>query len=1775
MHPISTIENEYFFKMILHFRKSIPKNEFFYILFFLLKMIPILLFTHATFSSSSSLFTLSKILKATTICNHNLSINYNVISIILYIIILFLFSSLILIYFIFYRLSKQTDKKLYGTISNQIKTSYSFDKFIRFISWFIIIFLLFYQHIMELLSYNIIQFIYSNMNSDYFISGNKLNFELNTSKYVFFGLNTFFFILMIILMFFYFIITSQITLSNNYGYRTSLTKFNIFIYCILFSLQGAFSMSFFLKESIRKKEILIFSYIIVIFFILNALFSLGRINFYSISKIDFLFRIFNNFFIMSGLIEIFSYYLSNEDSTSSQKFYLVIIILDVVNAICITQLLDKIHSNIFISNLAKNYFNSSKKITFILLFQLLVSLKNWGDENKQSFFIFLLLQKHKAHCNNKETCFCQKFQDYMSSSVNEEESTNKIKTFSSFCETHLVDLIINHSKSKYKFMSKFLFLHCEYLLNVKEENALNVIYLTKYYLIKKRKSLSFFDAYLIYEINDYVHDKFDCKFEGFYYILDENALYEKMLKLLYIVCYNFAKLFQFKNYKNTNSIMPFKCEDILNSSKEFFIQSNKLYELIILYNDESLFSHFFELKIFILFYIRFFQIKFPKETSTSLFEGYENEPDYLDILHQLSDYQLSIQKDTFLILVMNNENKFIINYASLDLSEGIMYSMNQLKGNDFHELLIPKYIADFHTIYMKNFILFGGKEYSKKTFVLNSIGQIIPIQLRCRVLPTVTSYFSLIISIDEVIEYDYINYHCLLDNSYFPFTTSNLFDIKFGLIQKLSSSLKVNVIEYFGLNKDEIVQSFKSSVDKIGHKLTELKVKLLTFPAPTTIKKDEIYLYNNIDPAFFKKNKQKVSLSHSMLIEKEKIHHSIALCEKKLENTSIDRIEKTWKLRINPAETTFKATLPTTNGYSLKNESIEAFYNFTFELKYLGNKLYYVLTVSEISDSYNFDSPSRNSLHCSQFQLNSSTFKTNISYVPLKKISTESPHTTLMDNSSLASMQRNGLLINSTNELDSLNKSNENNSYAFLNNNFNQSMSRNLSSVFVNLAPKVNTTQIANPVSNSNYSEIFLEKLLVYVKLSKTLCIIMIVIIFILHISDFIISFHSKHFSLNLFYMNTYSFLLTNDIYFGALSSIITCLVKDQVQLGNPSELLLQVKQSSKDLMEHFYYLNYYTNNIINQNGAHIIYKIFNDNGQYYKINNNLFIEQYESNLNDEIYSYYHQLKNFHAKDDTICRIQEIFFTKSFMENSNNDENTIQQTEKLIFYICANVISNISNKLELLMKEANDLLSKENKKSKTQTVIILGIIIFLSFVILIFVFFGVISFMVVIREKLILLFTKKENEELLLEDIIKFTGLLTNFSLGEFNEYAYFKLGIGENILKTTSEKNLLAKAKGISKYSVKKEKKSKKNSTNNLKKTKNLTKHKNSMHIKKDTIEKTETTNMLFLEKTKPKFATRSIIFIISLFICYFAFQIFNIFQAIYSYDKLIIENNFGTNILSRGPKMKEIVLYSIISVLMNDVEYIKKDKSEYDDYVISNYFNVNVNLQDNSIFQSFDNSNYIYLYYQIYIIRSNINLFVQSKMSKKYLTKTAENEKKYGEGENFCIYVSLYYLMNYYKSIIKDFNSLLVFLTDRVSYCRKIGNGINLDGHNSAMNLILQQLSNRYLVFKKTNDTTIRQMEFFTDVDLLIIQEELLNPFRFLHFADSYSLIEDIENSYKSNFHKKIFYSLISILFNVGLLVTIFIIILYKLYNTIKMLNKIITIIDKLMCNYSSNII
>ena len=75
------------------------------------------------------------------------------------------------------------------------------------------------------------------------------------------------------------------------------------------------------------------------------------------------------------------------------------------------------------------------------------------------------------------------------------------------------------------------------------------------------------------------------------------------------------------------------------------------------------------------------------------------------------------------------------------------------------------------------------------------------------------------------------------------------------------------------------------------------------------------------------------------------------------------------------------------------------------------------------------------------------------------------------------------------------------------------------------------------------------------------------------------------------------------------------------------------------------------------------------------------------------------------------------------------------------------------------------------------------------------------------------------------------------------------------------------------------------------------------------------------------------------------------------------------ATNFLSRGPKLNELVLYSIISVILNNPDYISKDQSIYKDNIISNHYNIDLDLDSNSLFQALGESNFAYLYYQIHI--------------------------------------------------------------------------------------------------------------------------------------------------------------------------------------------------------------
>ena len=124
MSIIPVIDNEYLYKLKLFYRKSIPSNDIFYLVFFLVKFFPILLFTHAVdFNNDKNQFTLSKIIKASLLFNHSVTISYVSLCCVVYVILLLLLLSFLYVFLYFYFKAKTTDYQLYGIPSNKIEIS--------------------------------------------------------------------------------------------------------------------------------------------------------------------------------------------------------------------------------------------------------------------------------------------------------------------------------------------------------------------------------------------------------------------------------------------------------------------------------------------------------------------------------------------------------------------------------------------------------------------------------------------------------------------------------------------------------------------------------------------------------------------------------------------------------------------------------------------------------------------------------------------------------------------------------------------------------------------------------------------------------------------------------------------------------------------------------------------------------------------------------------------------------------------------------------------------------------------------------------------------------------------------------------------------------------------------------------------------------------------------------------------------------------------------------------------------------------------------------------------------------------------------------------------------------------------------------------------------------------------------------------------------------------------------------------------------------------------
>ena len=1748
MHSRSIINNEFLFHLILTVRKIIPNSEYFYILLFLFKFIPLILFTHALYSVHSTLFTLNKVFRSVTIFYHsNITFNYKALCAFIYLLLIVLF---LLIGFIMLYLRYQSKKSYFleeGT--KRIKM------IIKVTSYLVIIVMFLYQHIMEVLLYGIIEVIFSYIDKSKFREGYEMYISGN-EKYIFFGFNIIFFICMLLIMLGALFITSNKIIKSHYGYKSSLSIYASLTYCLLWSFQGAYSSSYNLKEDLQEKYHITGCYFIVTFLFFDLLISIKRINFLSWSKTEYFIKIMNHFILLSGIIEIFIYHFKPKNVYTFQKFYLIMLALTIFNSICMTNWIDKLGINHFIKQFSKEIFNSSKNPNFRLFFQFYIMTSYIKKENENNYLIYKILRQHSTNCSS-ESCLCKRYNNSLT-----QKSTKDVVTFEklsrkfiTYTEKQIVENINKYSKETISLISKLLYLHLEYLYTQKNSNKMNIMYLSKFYLSKKRNKLTFSDAYSIYEIYHMIID--DSEYIGEYSsnktLLEKNIVFEMIQELMEGICNSLEKIMQYKKLKNTNSIMFFKCEDILNHTKLFYQKSQFLLTLLKKEIGNKVSDFFIELKFLIVLFGKLFQLQLPFELEHLLNEENDKQLEYEDILQSINTIQGTPKKHNVIIMLLNNENKFIINYISIELAELLMFPLSSIKGMNFHDFLLPKYIAGYHEIYMKNFIFFGGMSYKKTTFILNSKNQLNQIDIRCKVLPSFSSFFSLIVQVDNRDNNDYRYYSALLNSTYDAFALSQSFEEKFYLNQKIITTIKVNLCEYFGICKEKINDSFKDIKQELLNKNSNHNFNLYSFPAATTINKNEYALYSNVDPSYFKHNSEKKCHIKKIMVNKDKILKSISnYCNsiEILNQEPNNRGKISWHLK-GP----FSSNEQTLSVYTkMITRLTDSSYMISFQLKTIGNYIYYIFTISESKDKFDSNdtitkldlnglSSYNNKGPTSRFDLNS--YNESMQY-PQK-------------GSYFLSPRKSSGLAELSNEFDKLNFGKNTNiiNDSYLNQSSN--VSRNLSSMGLNSSNVRFKTNDKLPLVPETPAPInpFIDvnKKYFQVQIAKNLIVLILVIIATLNCIDIALNNSSREYSLDLFYINAFAIFLTNDIYFGALSTINACLVNDNIQTGNITNLKLQIKQSSKDVIDCFYWLNYYTNRIIDKSDAGIIYDLFNDDEEYSQMLSNWDVRTYHSNLNDEIYSVYHYFRTFNQNEEAYyCRIKDIFIDK----NVHKDTETPTKEEKLVYYISANLINKIAYKLEILMKESTNLLIEDSNNSKQKGLYITIAIIVLSIVIFGLVILSMCDLLNIIKKLIVFIFTKRENEVILIEDIKKFKELIYDFTFSNSVEYILFKMGIGNLIESKKKEKKMVKvnkiyyspRRRGI----TKKSRKDINSVSNNMKKEENE--------------EKTMKTNSVFLMKTKPKFGLFLFILIVFVFVIYYSFQISNLLISLDSYDRIILENNFGTNIFERGPKINEITLYSLISVLMNDICYITKDPSNYGDFILSNLFDIDINLNDNSIFQSFDNSNYIYLYYQIYIIRTNINSFLNSN-KKGYLKTTTENEFLFEDEDNFCISAAYKYLLGYYNTRITDFRVFAFFLSDRVQNCRTVGNGLNMSGHNSAVDLFLQQLTDLYSKFKKGPNAT-RQLTFFKEPDLIWIEDNVLNVFRHVQFANAYSVIDDIEYSYRLNNKKKVSFSITSIIFSAVIIMSLFLIINYKFDSTINILKSFVDSFERIISHY-----
>lgn len=1583
------------------------------------------------------------------------------------------------------------------------------------------------QHLVEILA-----FCYGN-----YINKNKLNAEyslsMERSKYLSLTIVNSLFIIIINL----YLVSFYILLNNKSFYESSIgfTHFHnhtsLFIMLIIFNSQTIHYYPTILLSQTFNIICIISCEICLFVLIILYIKSYGKNNYYSTVYIFFvLFAFFSG--IISSIIQISNTLSIININSYGNYLFILKIVVNVLFTYVSYILIRKYQHVKYDRVIACNLFAKNKNIsTSEYIYRLIEILDDMKSNTIKSIKFCSLIAKHTKICTNQDKCtsylldietmlihlknnaISKKNETHIFDS--EDEFINEFLMIVLFIENEISNLISSiHIRRRINNNFDILLLHCSFVFFY-EKNVTYALYLLENYL-SKIKHIPF--EYLIHFIElkkliiKYDNNKkrrsnnlfvTDCKFHSFYLYYKD---LEQIKSLLYHNCVHYQKLIYYKsiythlqtrnretkneasinkNQKNLLDKIFYACITITKTTqslkkKLYLNYSNKL-----LSNPEIcyLLTIFFELtdKSALVEMEKYFTII----ESYDQIEMYENSYSDVEFEHPL-------------IFGMNDN---IILYISEKLSENLLYTVNELKGNDVN-ILLPSLFNEYHSIEMKrNLLIKQTSSIKKNVFILDKEKYVRKAFLHGGPLLTFNNHLLVICDISIIDDNMSDDYLFILNSSMEIIAHTRDFEEKYKITTEMCSKLKLNFCSIFNISYDQIFKKYKTSIDFIRKRnFSDIKELIRTF----------CYCdFNFIVNAYSEEPNNIYNLEMKLIKNKIVLMH---FADRVKNNILEEKTDNDWKERIEYIKELIKK----------ENNNI---FEISISLHHFANYPYFQAKIID-KDKYNY-------LNFNLNIDNSCLIKTTVFYSSPKNIHKRRNTRTTSSNKNIGFVKITPRMsckenVNTSNLSiiprnlwnESTKKGSSKNTVSFNTNNNNNthtdssaqqmlncesSQRLHLTSAFssydnneqlnnknVNLQEKSSNSSLVDIDQNQETIALYfrlkfltkIEKYLLYI------CYISIGLVTIINILSYIVKIGWIGELENFIHINVYIVKLKQYLLDVSINLSQGCYIADNITTGtvdnvslNHVTIKLLISAGSNNLFVAYKNLQDFIANYTNEPLIQEINSILYEPNEYTFLNTDFSITKYNSSLDEQLHYYHYAtgILGHSAQSFDRCRVKDLFVYKNLTQSSKTNAT---DSEKVLYYISKNLIIDFFDKTDRMISRANNFLSKRENHNfrKTQayniSLIILGCIICFCF------FFIVIIYQNKITTHLKQFFTFHNKSGMFEIQLELYRKVIQN--LDYTNSYKY------ENARKQKKKSFTHKNSKLKNKISTKELSSSNSmNSTlnfqqkllktfHNQKSIKNYTRFKSMYHHKKkDKEELNIPINQITINNNLTIFSikdfsfsffaismiTKSLTIILLCLICHLGISLANFFEDKNIFTSISLATQLSFYYLDKVPAHIEVLLDHRFALLENNILICSVPFENYS-YYLPDYGlspeEIESQLFQDEKFLLMGQSQMTILYFRINMQNSIIKK-TEEKESKPVLPLRYKFSKKLKLKEGICEIVTEEYVKGGFK-MFEGYNE-----TYNVYACHHLGQGAADNGYINSMASFMLFLQDEFIDFIK----------------------------------------------------------------------------------------------------------